>query len=332
MTFIVSDSCLILWGTDQLDPISNIALETDFQSRIPTHKISPDEQFVAIQITDEILLLSLPDLEQVDSIQTPGWANWSLGWSPDSRFLGAAYSPALLVWDVESDTVFHREFGFESGIWEIVPFSMGWILGRFLEDEPAFVVCDYNLTNCSMYEYEDHCRFISISYEGGVILVERQTPNGIIAGLWTRQTNGAYVLSREISRPELRICYFSELSLTGAFLYHSSAGTVWDIETMTVLHQLDRPRFPIWFLGDDYFITVGAPSSTFLLHRTGQQEPIDELQPYTLSAPNLNQLLEEAEGELPVLDFAPQLTVDKQGRFVLVNMGYTILVIPIEYK
>jgi hypothetical protein len=315
-------------------PTASRDVEVMFRYARTEIAISPDEQYVAVEFQDALALYTLPDLALSQMIPTSaahdGLQKPGLIWSPDSRFVANIREQQLLVFDRQMDEIYTYEFEFEQpsyGLYgPIVSVSQaGWLLDYF--DEPAitFLYCDWKLTNCQSYDYDDVIHVVS-SPDGSLVLTRWNLAideHPIPTGVWHLQSNGIYQLDGEILNIENDFLpiYFSPHGEYVLFRGNSRAEIrrTSDWSLAQTLRQGDRP---VWFPDENYF-SIWSPFDGVSLYRLGEETPYETLNYFPMLDTDAIARLDNSVAEL---------SVDRSGRYMLFRAGWLNLVIPINYE
>jgi hypothetical protein len=317
-------------------PAASVELNDDYSERGGAdYVISPDESSVAVQLENELLVLTLPELEVYKSMSTTGWGD--LSWSLDGHLLGAVYESEILAWDIENEIVHRHELESISNPL-LVALETGWLLDNYSNDNDlAFVFCDSLLEQCQSYEFEDSRLYpVVATLDGHTILTTRGHPaalGGIDVGVWQFQEDAEYDLVKELPQPEPGICPAS-FSPTGRYLTSDCYDAIWDFELLTMLHTLEGFQHPVWLPDEEYFLSLDARdalSTKLALYQIGQQEPLDELVFSSISELNWLNLIND-NIEMVTHSLGGSVMIDQDGQLVLVDLGWIALIVPIIYS
>jgi hypothetical protein len=329
---------LYIWNLNKTLPVEAVTLldpsysaDVSTEREGPAFAVSPDERFIAIQLENELRILTFPALQFHTAISTyPRLSrNEGLGWSSDSRYVGAIFEMQLVVWDATRDETYVRQLDYlvrASYSYPILKALENGLIIDYFAEQPdiTFAFCDWKLIECLSYDYHDG-RFAIATQAGSTILTQSQHPASV--GVWQFQASGQYELAYTLDlNPRSEPSVFSS---TGKFLYlrgnsspEGTGGEIWDFGSWTRLQEVFN-RQPVWLPGDEFFVTMMLPyQSNLLLYRSGQATPLDLI--------DLSLIPELDRDELRFGEDY-HITVDRNGRWSLIDVGWAAVVVPIVY-
>jgi hypothetical protein len=300
---------------------------------------SPDNTLLAVLLPDEILLLTVPDLEIYDTqpIDVPDLPLFNtLVWSLDGMLLTAGYShdyaeSTVLVWDLSADQLY--DYRGETWGHTITLFADGWTFG--LHD--SFAVCTARLENCDIQPIEGQVLAVDPFRRQ---IITGNDRNGTTTIAWTRGADGVWTAD-EAAYDYLGIsCVPTGFSPGGRYVVGMCWPTsgnppyphwmVWDAEQQFLPFDTSASdiRPPVWLGDTGYFVNGGGGELRHPLN--GWLDLLPDL--YEIEG------LAEDSLEATIEKFAPYHEVwgvrgasDNGRRFLLV-VGGTALVIPVIYK
>jgi hypothetical protein len=296
----------------------------------PDFAISPDERYVAIQVGNELQILSLPALNSYFAISSDSDQVRDLNvvsWSPDSQYVGALFTHEIVVWEVETDNVYRQAIEYlpiDSSYYQFMilnSISQGWLIHQFYSHPSlAFIFCDWLLTSCQSYEFTNTDRVVAMP-DGSVILTQHTMPptaDGAV-GVWIRQESGGYILQEETLDSEVCPTQFSP---SGLYLYSYWSEQILNFNDLTPLNRVVSFRAPIWLPQESHFVSLTLTLSLNLY----QLDDDDPLQTLDL----LSSYQEILEGLLH--SEALTIAINQVGDWILVDLGHASILVPITYE
>ena len=291
---------------------------------------SPGGQYLAVQTSDSLILLSVPDLQALQVISVDGAApRWfTPAWSPDERFFATLVDNGqiLAVWDVQENQVRHHTL--EHAYNRVHAWGRRWLITTSRGySESSFALCAIDLKQCA--SYPGMGGVVAAASSRQIIVTERPNPAGqtlSIVGSWIPRSDGAFLLNEQ-KFSDWPLASIRAFSPNGQYFGAQTAEglSVWNFDTLKIMHRSPIGDWgPIW-LNDALFVAGGYSSENgapvLLLYSLSQKEPLDEL---SIDTARLTDFI------LPEV-FGPQ-TASSNGRRVLFNLGRGALLIPIVYE
>jgi WD40 repeat protein len=320
--------------------------------RGPIRAFSPDGRYMAMKMYSDVSIFTIPELELyyvlpiTADVRIERYWDDSLKWSPDGQLLATLVDNEIIVWDVENDIV--ERYILEHVYWEIISYDDGWFGDSYpyfddSDDYDGFFTCDKHLENCREH---DNPRQVSsvISPDGEsimtcMVMVPEDMvviPNDLVErsiDFWHRQSNGQYRLNMsdsitgdmadDIGCPR-------NLSPDGQYITLWHDGTIQEFPAFDLISTMRAYQKTAW-LPDSHHLVTFYPYDyelTMGLYEVGNDKPIDTLD------------LVEIFGEEKIVEewyehniiTEQTLDVSNDGRWVLVNLGWAVLVVPIVYE
>ena len=315
----------------QPEPVHSLSLAEygdDFRVGLA---FSPDERYLAVYTTAQVILFTLPAFQEHISLSVGSEFPDSsdLSWSPDGNLLAILTGDEIVVWNVHTDAVVRHNLIAWYGA--VRYFNGEWLIRAYSTNAPyAFVTCTIDLDPCLPYVYPGIISVVSPS-EGVFVGRRIDSLNRWVYGVWTRREDGAYLLD-EATLQSWNIINSPELfSPQGTYLYASWQGESDAILQWDTLQIVARPpmSFNVVWTPDEAFIALRVQqiperNSTVTLYDVSQDTIADTLDLWELGIEDLWYYIDpEAIGPR-------QFSAD--GRWLLFNLGRGALLIPIVYE
>jgi WD40 repeat protein len=298
----------------------------------PIRAFSPDGHYMAIKTYSDVSIFTIPELELYRTlpitIVAPKelYLGDSLKWSLDGQLLATFADNEIIVWDFENDVVESYTFGNNYEV--IASFEDGWFgKNRYLEDMNGFFACDLWLLDCYEYELTSRSHPI-ITPDGEVVFYEHGTTERII-DFWYRQADGQYHLSNTLNQHHSWSLDIN-FSPDGLYMVLWHDGTIQEFPAFDLVSTMRAYQKTAWLPDSHHLVTLYPYDYelTMGLYEVGNDEPIDTLD------------LVEIFGEEKIIDewyehniiTEQTMDVSGDGKWVLVNLGWAVLVIPIVYE
>lgn len=333
-----------LWDLGQIStdesvlvPVPIKTLSLDVVRADPAFAFSPDEQHLAFLADNELLIMSIPELEIIHSIPLPDRDTYSrnlpsgplqtLAWSQDGNTIAFLADSEVFAWEMPTNSLHQYSLGYAPNFGRITHMAFGWVI-RPLTSVDNITICDWELSRCNTYDTPMLGGFI-ISQDGSVMLTHRVGyPESI--NTWIRQQDGKYA---QVSVTEIS----SDVNLTPGDLsqdgeYMLTFGNRWNVRELGTLDSVNQfDAFDAMWLPDNNYIVAldwkSLPDRlTLTIYEVGVREPINTLE--LLDVPSLD-IRDDPGFFLEWLDIE---SINQDGTRVLINLGYASLIIPITYN
>jgi hypothetical protein len=308
-------------------------------------KFSPNGRYLAIKTSTELQLWDVPNFE-LQSTQ-PAFSSGEvyayashlgrLSWSTDGSLLATRINNHILVWDIfqNTTTIMELEDNFDRIIW----LDPGWLIYAHETPANSFIVCSSRLDACDNYQSPSHSLLntITVSPDGEIILhTYGDLLNDGVVGVWQRQETEEYTLTSEQSldeQPFNQVEDFcpGEFSPDGHYLFTGcNARVVWDVTTWLPVFELPEPSVRAWLPDSLHFIAFELYESenpTINIYGLGSEVPIDVLY--------LNDFFEFGTlSDLMLSDIVgiEKIDISEDGRIILINLGWVVLITSIGYE
>ena len=292
---------------------------------------SPDERYLAVHTTAQVILFTLPAFQEHISLSVgsefPNPSN--LSWSPDGNLLAILTEDEIVIWNVHTDAVVRHNLIAWYGA--VRYFNGEWLIRAYSTNTPhAFVICTIDLDLCVPYVYPGVISVVSPS-EGVFVGHRIDSLNRWVYGIWTRREDGAYLLD-EATLQSWNITNSPEIfSPQGTYLYvswQSESDAILQWDTLQVVARPPKSFNVVW-TPDEAFVAlrvqqISERNSTVTLYDVGQDKVADTLDLRELGIKDLWHYID------PESIGPRQFSAD--GRWLLFNLGRGALLIPIVYE
>jgi hypothetical protein len=330
--FVVWDISLISAINDvyTLQPTYTLPIQDSIMG--PATAFSSDEEFLALRNDTDLLIFSLPDFQQFAAFplnapfektftREPGY----LRWSHDNQWVATLDDGEIMVVNIHSGEVRRHDVEAGYGWNNIKPIENGWIVELFdPEKATAFVVCDFFVEICQSYDDKLYTHTIITVTNGDFLVTETNDTalEGRLINLWVKQNNLQYFLNAFQTPPKMgRLQAFSP---SGEFLMTAINTNIWEwaIWSFPELSRIStippETLYPVWLPDSQHIIGVDkADYRTLQLYRVGSSEVLDHFNP-------------DDYAELPL--GYERFSINETGTHIMLNTGWQLLIVPIEYK
>lgn len=312
---------------EAFDPVNQKVIEP---SQSAGFAISPDEQYVAVEVDNYIQILTLPDLElfATQPISSAD-STYKVYWHPTGNLLAIKQGSRLIVWDVVSNDVYERTFD-DMASFSLIVAKFGWILDPI--SSSTFYVCGILIEDCTRYEIPTG-RFLAFNESRQLIMssvnqFSEEFPELVI---WTYEDGTAY--SIDVIQPSAAISLTGRdiISPDGNYIF-SYDHKIWDRRTWEIANSLVQTDYVIWMPSDNYFIAVngvdgiGAP---IRIYRLGQEHPVDAFDIQTI--PELKWIF-DTTSQTHETSPAGITQLNPSGTEMLADLGWIAIIVSIEYE
>jgi hypothetical protein len=327
---------------------------------------SPDEALLAFQDNDRIAIRSVPDMEVVAEVSfstpdidqspedeylwMPSPSRMSLNWSTDGQILVGANQTELIAWDRITGEVKRYVLPYVSidepypyFLVSVIPLPAGWFIWPHAVDQTYdlehFYICERGLEACERYDFEDLVD-ARISSDGSIVLtrpVLNDSHSGYFFGVWRQQTDGSYILDNELTElPAARMGEFSydsqyllmPLSRLSQYLISIpdlETAAHWEFPEIVDFHWFPNANFLVGLQQVPYLPRV----LSLVLQSVDHSDPIAQMLLNDIAQEEITYLDNYYADSLSANSYVADITQD--GRALLVSLGKTALVVPIEY-
>lgn len=245
----------------------------------------------------------------------------------------------IVVWDIHNDLFYRHTLDYSPPT--VMTILQGWVIFSldFYIDTP-FSICDVILDNCKDYSFP-RTSHVYVQEDGQMILSQHFPDDSDVDPLmiWTRQTDGHYELEMVNDVP----MYYrgaEGLNATGDKLIGRSASqntlqvigvwTVPELDLVFEISNLDVVINPQW-LSNKFILIFGIDKKftdnlALYLFEVGNSTPID-----TLDLNDLDELKNIYEYYIG-LPQGEGVYISQDKQWVILNLGWALLAIPIEYQ
>jgi hypothetical protein len=350
-------SQFVLWHLNPMDNLENntttdvtnsLQVSGSNYLTLPPLAFSLDSSLLAIRYEKELVIYQFPQLERqaafdiavpLIDLSIGCNVNNSVGffesemigipqWSNGGRHVGLDVNGEVHIWNIQSNIeIWHSSVAvtFFSAIPD------GWII---LYETNQYDICNTDLSFCEPYDLEPGQQLGTVTANQFVLVnaQDRLTTNEESSRYSIVQISEDYNLTPYSAPSEIdAICQLSPFATYARVSVTNdlSCNTIWDIanSVLTLIPQLDHvtsSRFQ-WLPDGKHFVILDVQNLILLLYEIGDTNPVVVL--------NIGELpsFENWRNWIELEWFAIR-GVSSDGRYIFVNLGYALLVVPIEYQ
>lgn len=275
-------------------------------TRIPTSqlKISPDSKRVAVTVGDIWQIYRLPDLTLESEISA-----LEIEWSMDGQRLIVQQDDVLGVWSVE-EAYFIKKYSLNEYsdfyMFNAVPVEDGWVIEDYSDN--LTLVCLLRNEQCD--EFRLSAGIPPYFPDVLVVTTENQVLSYDIQSLELSDLEQFRIIDSPCHSPD-----FQYICLRG--------GYIWDLKDRTFVNEL--PNYPLAWSSSSNLFYVFQPEQTLQVYAVGEQTPLTEISMMSISENDWD-LLRERNSATTQFEI---YEITSHDHFVLVNLGFTLVYLPI---